>query len=345
MPPLISNTEILNNLLEGRNLDDLTSRLLMQRWLNNEISDVQTGAFLSALRVKGCTGVELSSMAEELLNVCNLPVERPDFFMVDTCGTGGDGANTFNISTAVAFVASSCGVKIAKHGNKSASGKVGSADVLLNLGLNLNCSLTKVISAINQIGITFLFAPLWHKSLIKLAPLRKDLGIRTVFNQLGPLVNPLRPNAQVLGVASEDLLEPMGTALLRMGMDRVIVVHGCGGLDEASLQGDNKLVFVEKGKLRFSKINISDFDQENISNEELVVSDSNSNELILKSVLNGSGKKSHKDVVALNSALVLWAAGLEDDLNEGFNRSLCSINQGDPWQKFLLLKNYLSSDI
>ena len=317
----------------------------MQRWLNNEISDVQTGAFLSALRVKGCTGVELSSMAEELLNVCNLPVERPDFFMVDTCGTGGDGANTFNISTAVAFVASSCGVKIAKHGNKSASGKVGSADVLLNLGLNLNCSLTKVISAINQIGITFLFAPLWHKSLIKLAPLRKDLGIRTVFNQLGPLVNPLRPNAQVLGVASEDLLEPMGTALLRMGMNRVIVVHGCGGLDEASLQGDNKLVFVEKGKLRFSKINISDFDQENISNEELVVSDSNSNELILKSVLNGSGKKSHKDVVALNSALVLWAAGLEDDLNEGFNRSLCSINQGDPWQKFLLLKNYLSSDM
>ena len=317
----------------------------MQRWLNNEISDVQTGAFLSALRVKGCTGVELSSMAEELLNVCNLPVERPDFFMADTCGTGGDGANTFNISTAVAFVASSCGVKIAKHGNKSASGKVGSADVLLNLGLNLNCSLTKVISAINQIGITFLFAPLWHKSLIKLAPLRKDLGIRTVFNQLGPLVNPLRPNAQVLGVASEDLLEPMGTALLRMGMDRVIVVHGCGGLDEASLQGDNKLVFVEKGKLRFSKINISDFDQENISNEELVVSDSNSNELILESVLNGSGKKSHKDVVALNSALVLWAAGVEDDLKEGFNRSLCSINQGDPWQKFLLLKNYLSSDI
>ena len=345
MPPLISNTEILNNLLEGRNLDDLTSRLLMQRWLNNEISDVQTGAFLSALRVKGCTGVELSSMAEELLNVCNLPVERPDFFMVDTCGTGGDGANTFNISTAVAFVASSCGVKIAKHGNKSASGKVGSADVLLNLGLNLNCSLTKVISAINQIGITFLFAPLWHKSLIKLAPLRKDLGIRTVFNQLGPLVNPLRPNAQVLGVASEDLLEPMGTALLRMGMNRVIVVHGCGGLDEASLQGDNKLVFVEKGKLRFSKINISDFDQENISNEELVVSDSNSNELILESVLNGSGKKSHKDVVALNSALVLWAAGVEDDLKKGFNRSLCSINQGDPWQKFLLLKNYLSSDI
>ena len=340
----LSNTEILNILLEGGNLDDITSRLLMQRWLNDDISDVQTGAFLSALRAKGCTGVELSSMAEELLKVCELPVARPNLYMVDTCGTGGDGANTFNISTAVAFVAASCGVRIAKHGNKSASGKVGSADVLLKLGLNLNCSLEKVISAVNEIGITFLFAPIWHKSLIKLAPLRKALGIRTVFNQLGPLVNPLRPNAQVLGVASEDLLEPMGSALLKMGMNRVIVVYGSGGLDEASLQGDNKLVFVENGKLRFSKINISDFNHENISNDQLVVTDCDSNEKILESVLKGSGKKSHKDVVALNAALVLWAAGIEDDLHKGFNKALFSINQGKSWEKFLLLKSYLSSD-
>ena len=344
MPANLSNPEILNILLEGGNLDELTSRLLMQRWLNDEISEVQTGAFLSALRAKGSSGVELSSMAEELLKVCELPVERPNLYMVDTCGTGGDGANTFNISTAVAFVAASCGVKIAKHGNKSASGRVGSADVLLNLGLNLNCSLNKVISAVNEIGITFLFAPVWHKSLIKLAPLRKALGIRTIFNQLGPLVNPLRPNAQVLGVASEDLLEPMGNALLKMGMNRVIVVYGSGGLDEASLQGDNKLVFVDKGKLRFSKINISDFNHENISNDKLVVSGTDSNEEILKSVLNGSGHKSHKEVVALNTALVLWAAGIEDDLHKGFNKALFSINQGNPWKKFLLLKTYLSSD-
>jgi anthranilate phosphoribosyltransferase len=340
----LSNVEILNILLEGGDLDDLTSKSLMQRWLNEEISDVQTGAFLGAFRAKGCTGVELSSMANELLNVCELPVARPNLYMVDTCGTGGDGANTFNISTAVAFVAASCGVKIAKHGNKSASGKVGSADVLMNLGLNLNCSLEKVISAVNEIGITFLFAPVWHKSLIKLAPLRKALGIRTVFNQLGPLVNPLRPNAQVLGVASEDLLEPMGSALLKMGMNRVIVVYGSGGLDEASLQGENKLVFVDEGKLRFSNLNISDFNQDNISNDNLVVSDKDSNEDILKSVLNGSGLKSHKDVVALNAALVLWASGTEDNLHEGFKKALFAIDKGKPWEKFLQLKTYLSSD-
>ena len=338
-----TNSEILDQLLYGQNLDEETSRSLMSRWLNDEILDVQTGGFLSALRAKGATGIELSSMAEVLLDACKLPVDRPDLFMVDTCGTGGDGANTFNISTAVAFVASSCGVNIAKHGNKSASGKVGSADVLLNLGINLNSPLERVISSIDEIGVTFLFAPVWHKSLIKLAPLRKALGIRTVFNQLGPLVNPLRPNAQVLGVASEDLLDPMANALSRMGMDRSLVVHGYGGLDEASLEGDNKIIFVDKGKLKHTKINVLDFNYQNESNNELKVSKDESYEDIFESVLKGSGKKAHLNVVALNTALVLWAAGLEDDINKGFKKALFSMSKAKPWSKFLLLKAYLEA--
>tara|TARA_A100001388_G_scaffold275900_1_gene262366 strand:- start:1093 stop:2121 length:1029 start_codon:yes stop_codon:yes gene_type:complete len=338
----LSNSDILNQLLKGKNLDNNAAKLLMQRWLNDEISEVETGALLVALRAKGATGIELSSMSNELLNACKLPSDRPDIFMVDTCGTGGDGANTFNISTAVAFVASACGVNIAKHGNKSASGKVGSADVLLNLGINLNCSLEKIISAIDEIGITFLFAPAWHKSLIKLAPLRKTLGIRTIFNQLGPLVNPLRPNAQVLGVASEDHLEPMAFALSKIGMNRAIVVHGFGGLDEASLEGDNKLIFVENGKLTNSKININQFNQENISNNDIVVSDNNSNEHILESVLKGHGNLAQKNVVALNTALVLWVAGIENNLNHGFNKALFSMSEATPWNKFLRLRTYLS---
>ena len=338
-----SNSEILDQLLYGNNLDDETASILMRRWLNEEILDVQTGAFLSAFRAKGATGTELSSMAEVLLNACKLPLARPNLYMIDTCGTGGDGANTFNISTAVAFVASACGVNIAKHGNKSASGKVGSADVLLNLGINLNSTLEKVISSIDQIGITFLFAPVWHKSLIKLAPLRKALGIRTVFNQLGPLVNPLRPNAQVLGVASDELLNPMASALSRMEMDRAIVVHGYGGLDEASLEGDNKIIFVEHGNLEHSIINVSDFNYKNTSNNDLIVSKDESYEDILKSVLNGSGQKAHMDVVALNTALVLWVAGIEDDIEKGFKKALFSMSKAKPWDKFLLLKNYLES--
>ena len=338
-----TNSEILDQLLNGINLDDHTSRGLMARWLNNEILDVQTGAFLSALRAKGATGTELSSMAEELLNACQLPIRRPDLYIVDTCGTGGDGANTFNISTAVAFVASSCGVNIAKHGNKSASGKVGSADVLLNIGINLNTSLEKIISSIDDIGITFLFAPIWHKSLIKLAPLRKALGIRTIFNQLGPLVNPLRPNAQVLGVASEDLLNPMASALNKMGMDRAIVVHGYGGLDEASLEGNNKIIFVDKGNLKHSQLNVSDFNIKNTSNIELVVSNNESYENIFKSVLNGTGQKAHLDVVALNTALVLWVSGIEDNIEKGFKQALYSMSKAKPWDKFLLFKDYLET--
>ncbi len=338
-----ANFEILNHLLNGKDLDAVTSSELMKRWLREEITDVQTGAFLSALRTKGATGTELSSMAEVLLNACELPLERPDLFMVDTCGTGGDGSNTFNISTAVAFVASSCGVNVAKHGNKSASGKVGSADVLLNLGVNLNSSLEKVISSIQDNGITFLYAPVWHKSLVKLAPLRKSLGIRTIFNQLGPLVNPIRPNAQVLGVASEKLLDPMASALSIMGMNRAIVVHGYGGLDEASLAGDNKIVFVEKGKLTYSKINITEFNYKNIANSDLVVSNDESYEDIMESVLKGTAKKAHLEVVALNTALVLWVSGVEDNLKEGFKKALFSMDNAKPWEKFLNLKTYLQT--
>jgi len=333
--------QFIEKIKKKENLTFDESKSAFELLMEGKAKEQEIFDFLTLLSAKGESSDEVAGGVFVLRNKSKrVNVEN----CVDTCGTGGDGANTFNISTAVAFVAASCGVKIAKHGNRSASGKVGSADVLLNLGLNLSCGLEKVISAVDEIGITFLFAPVWHKSLIKLAPLRKDLGIRTVFNQLGPLVNPLRPNAQVLGVASEDLLEPMGNALLKMGMNRAIVVHGAGGLDEASLQGENKLVFVENGELRFSELNISDFNHENIANEKLVVSDLESNEEILKSVLDGSGQKSHIDVVALNAALVLWAAGIEDDLNEGFNKALFSINKGDPWRKFLLLKNYLSAN-
>ena len=335
-------TSILDKLVDGNDLNELSARRLMNLWLTNEIQPVQTGALLAGLRAKGATGIELASMAKELLDFCNLPIQRPELYMLDTCGTGGDGANTFNISTAVAFVSSCCGVNIAKHGNRSASGKVGSADVLSNLGLNLNASLEKVILAVEEIGITFLFAPAWHKSLINLAPLRKNLGIRTIFNQLGPLVNPLRPNAQVLGVASEDLLYPMAVALDRMGMKRAIVIHGHGSLDEASLEGDNKLIFVDNGQITRSSINISDFGYKNFDNNNLTVSDNTSNEEILELVLNGKAHESQVNVVALNTALVLWAARKEENIEKGIGIALEKMNQGIPWKKLQDLKNYLN---
>ena len=334
-------TELLELILNGTDLSQENASYLMDKWLNDEITPVQTGAFLGGFRMKQATGDELAAMANVLLKACCLPISRPNLFLVDTCGTGGDGSNSFNISTAVAFVSSAYGVNISKHGNRSASGKVGSADVLANLGLNLNSSLDKVISAIENVGVTFLFAPAWHKSLINLAPLRKSLGVRTIFNQLGPLVNPVRPNAQVLGVASEDLLHPMASALKNLGMKRAIVINGFNGLDEASLEGDNKLILLNEGKLSESKLNISDFGFKNVSNSELVVKEGFSNEDILKSVLSGNGKEAHINAVALNTALVLWTAGLEDDFEIGINKALDTMKSGKPWEKFLKLKKFL----
>ena len=334
---------LLESLLAANDLTKEQSNYLMNSWLENKIEPVQTGAFLAAFRAKGVSGDELSAMAKILQDASKTPSDLPSFDLVDTCGTGGDGANTFNISTAVAFVSAALGVKIAKHGNRSASGKVGSADVLENLGLPLNVSSEKVVEALKNLGITFLFAPSWHPSLVNLAPLRKSLGVRTIFNLLGPLVNPLRPKSQVLGVAKADLLDPMSVALKGMGLKRAVVVHGAGGLDEASLAGANQFRFLDKDVIRSEIINPSDLGLTEISNESLKGDDLKTNSQILMSLLMGEGNKYHKEVVALNTALVLWVSGAEDDFSLGVKRSLDCLNTDKSWLLFKQLRDFLAT--
>ena len=333
---------LLEALLVGKDLNSVEAKALMNAWLKQELTEVQTGAFLAGLRSKGCSGIELSSMAEVLREACSLPVSIPSLFMVDTCGTGGDGADTFNISTAVSFLAASCGVTIAKHGNRSASGKVGSADVLEGLGIRLDAPLDRVVDAISKEKICFLFAPAWHPSLKNLGPLRKSLGVRTIFNLLGPLVNPLRPKAQVLGVAKHELLDPMSEALKTIGLERAVVVYGSGGLDEASIAGPNHVRFLEHGKLTSEVLDPSDFGISLISNEELKGGDLKHNMDILSSLLKGGGPIHHKQVVALNNSLVLWAAGLETDLNIGFKKSMSTLDSGEPWNVLQNLSTFLN---
>jgi len=345
MTPLnpITFSVILESLLSANDLTEEQSNYLMNSWLENKIEPVQTGALLAAFRAKGISGDELSVMAKILQDASKTTSNLPGFELVDTCGTGGDGANTFNISTAVAFVSAALGVKIAKHGNRSASGKVGSADVLENLGLPLNVSSGKVVEALKNLGITFLFAPSWHPSLVNLAPLRKSLGVRTIFNLLGPLVNPLRPKSQVLGVAKADLLDPISLALKGMGLKRAVVVHGAGGLDEASLAGPNQFRFLDKDVIRSEIINPSDLGLTEISNESLKGDDLNTNSQILMSLLKGEGNMHHKEVVALNTALVLWVSGAEDDLSLGVKRSLDCLNTDKSWLLFKQLKDFLTT--
>ena len=339
----VSFSEILESLLSFNDLKEEQSNFLMNSWINNKFEPVQTGALLAAFRAKGVSGEELSVMAQILQNAASLPpINPPNLHLVDTCGTGGDGANTFNISTAVAFVSAALGIKIAKHGNRSASGKVGSADVLENLGFPLNATSKQFIEALKIYGITFLFAPSWHPSLIKLAPLRKSLGVRTIFNLLGPLVNPLRPKSQVLGVAKSNLLDPMSVALKGMGLSKAVVVHGAGGLDEASLAGPNQFRFLDNNSIRSEIITPSDLGLTEVSNDSLKGKDLQSNSQILKSLLKGEGEKSHKEVVALNTALVLWVADLENNLSLGVQRSLDCLNSDKSWVLFEELRDFLT---
>lgn len=334
---------LLESVLQGDSLSADQAKALMEAWLAEELSDVQTGAFLAALRAKGMVAVELAAMASVLRQACPLPCERPALEMVDTCGTGGDGADTFNISTAVAFTAAACDVAVAKHGNRSASGKVGSADVLEGLGLQLKAPLAAVVEALSSTGVTFLFAPAWHPALVNLAPLRRSLGIRTVFNLLGPLVNPLRPQSQVLGVAREDLLDPMAGALQALGVDRSIVVHGAGGLDEASLSGANQLRFIEAGSIRSGSLRPQDLGLEEAPLADLCGGDLATNQTILQQVLQGEGTPAQRDVVAFNTALVLWVAGQETDLSKGAERARAVLSQGLAWNRLEALRLALAN--
>ena len=334
---------LLELLLCGESLSAAQATDLMQAWLSESLTPVQTGAFLAGLRAKGMEAEELAAMAAVLREACPLPCARPDRFLVDTCGTGGDGADTFNISTAVAFTAAACGVEVAKHGNRSASGKVGSADVLEGLGLNLKAPLQSVVDAIPAAGVTFLFAPAWHPALVNLAPLRRSLGVRTVFNLLGPLVNPLKPQAQVLGVAKKDLLDPMAGALQRLGLERAVVVHGAGGLDEASLAGPNELRFIEAGSIRSLQLSPDELGLAKADLEALKGGDLDCNQTILQQVLQGRGEPAQRDVVALNTALVLWAAGIDKDLSSAAARAAEALDQGLPWTRLEALRQHLAS--
>ncbi len=340
-PATLALPSLLEQLLRGEDLSGAQATALMQAWLAEQVPPVVTGALLAALRAKGVSGEELAAMAAVLRQACPLPGARPNLPLVDTCGTGGDGADSFNISTAVAFVAAACGAHVAKHGNRSASGRVGSADVLEALGIHLQAPQAAVVAALPATGVTFLFAPGWHPALVGLAPLRRSLGIRTVFNLLGPLVNPLQPEAQVLGVARPELLDPMADALARLGLRRAVVVHGAGGLDEASLQGSNQLRLVEGGSVRAETLDPLSLGLEPADNAALAGGDLATNRAILEAVLQGRGTAPQQAVVTLNAALVLWAAGVVDSIAAGCTQAAAALADGRAWGRLEALRTAL----
>lgn len=343
----------LQELLMGRSLSLEQSASLMHGWLSEEIPPVLSGAILAALQAKGVGADELAGMAQVLQAQSSRDgdLSRLPTALIDTCGTGGDGASTFNISTAVAFVAAAAGVPVAKHGNRSASSRVGSADVLEALGINLNASGEKVQAALSEVGITFLFAPGWHPALKVVAPLRKTLKVRTVFNLLGPLVNPLRPTGQVIGVFDPNLVGTVAHALRQLGTKQAIVLHGREKLDEAGLADSTDLAILSAGEVQVATLHPQELGLAPATTGAIRGGDVEENAEILRNVLQGKGTQAQQEVVALNAALAILVGGAipAGDYDKAIAPALQSnialafdiLHSGTAWSKLEQLVQFL----
>lgn len=341
---LINFSSLLSQLIEGQSLSQSQASQLMQGWLEEEIPAVLSGAILAAIQAKGVSAEELAGMAQVLKSQSiQQQTIKYDYPVIDTCGTGGDGASTFNISTAVAFIASAAGVKVAKHGNRSASSKVGSADVLEYLGINLTAPSVKVQAAVDEVGISFLFAPGWHPAMKSVAPLRRTLKIRTVFNLLGPLVNPLNPTGQVIGVYDSVFLNSMAEALNILKTPKAIVLHGREKLDEAGLGDATDLTMLNNGKVTPGIVNPQTLGLKPAPLGELKGGEVAENATILRNVLQGKGTQAQQDAVAINAALALQVGDIVPfgDHLQGVTIAQEIIKGGTAWTKLEELVRFL----
>jgi anthranilate phosphoribosyltransferase len=340
-------SNLLKQLLEGQSLSRTQAAELMQGWIKEAIPPELSGAILMALNFKGVCAEELTGMAEVLKSLSSVAINKSDYSqflpLIDTCGTGGDGASTFNISTAVAFVVAAAGVRVAKHGSRSASSLTGSADVLEALGVNLTATSEKVQAAVEEVGITFLFAPGWHPALKAVAPLRRNLKVRTVFNLLGPLVNPLNPTGQVIGVFDPKLIATMAEALHLLGTQTAIVLHGREKLDEAGLSDITDLAILKDGQVCLTTVNPQEVNVKAADITAVKGGNVQENAVILKEVLQGKGTQPQQDIVALNAALALQVAGVVPWLNHDQGVTLAKeiLQSGSPWTKLEQLIQFL----
>ncbi len=316
----------LAELMEGRDLNQEGARDVMRSIMDGEATPGQIGAFLVALRIKGETADEIAGCAEAMReHVLVVRPARTD--LVDTAGTGGDGAGTFNISTAAALVAAAAGAGVAKHGNRAVSSSSGSADVLEALGFNLELPPETIARSIDELGFGFLFAPTHHPAMRHAAPVRRDLATRTVFNVLGPLTNPAGARAQVVGVYAPELVPTIAEVLSRLGAERAFVVHGAAGVDELSPAGPNLVCEVANGQVRRREIDPLDLGIDRCAPDELRGGDPADNAETIRRIFSGA-EGGKRDAVLLNAAGAIAAGGLARDLGEGVGLAREAIDSG-----------------
>jgi anthranilate phosphoribosyltransferase len=319
-------SDILKIVLAGRALDRAQARAAMNSLIGGGVTDAQAGAFLAALRVRGETVPELVGFAQAM-RARAVPVRPKRRPLIDTCGTGGDGSGTFNISTTVAFIAAGAGAAVAKHGNRAVSSRSGSADVLEALGVRTNVSAKLVAECVDVAGVGFLFAPSHHPAFGRMVPIRRQLGARTVFNLLGPLSNPAGARRQLLGVYSPDLVKPVAEALKALGSEDAIVASSRDGMDELSLSGPTVVARLRGGRIAMSEVTPESVGLKRRPLKDLAGGDADRNAWITRAVLFGESGPA-RDVCLLNAAAALMVAGLARDWKDGLALAADSIDSG-----------------
>jgi anthranilate phosphoribosyltransferase len=319
---------ILKKLFDGGDLTFEETRVLIGEIMRAEHGTAVVAGILMALKIKGERPAEIGGAACALQEAA-IPVKTERRPLLDTCGTGGDGSHTFNISTAAAIVLASCGVAVAKHGNRAVSSRAGSADVLESLGVAIELGPEANGKLLDELGICFMFAPRYHPAMKNVMPVRQALGTRTLFNLIGPLSNPARPNAQVLGVYDAALLAPMGQALLELGCERAFVVHG-SGLDEFALHGPSQIVAVDGGGLRSLEVDPRSLGIEPAEMETLAGGNASENAALMRGILSGDDRGPRAAAVGLNAAAGLVVAGEEDDWSDAYKRVMAAMAAGEP---------------
>jgi anthranilate phosphoribosyltransferase len=318
----------------------------MREIMTGEATPAQIGAFLTSLRMKGETVDEITAFAVAMREHSVRISPHVQGRIVDTCGTGGDLLKTFNVSTTAAFISSGAGVTIAKHGNRSVTSKCGSADVLEALGVNLEANPSTVEKTIEQIGIGFMFAPAFHPAMKNAIIPRREIGIRTVFNILGPLTNPANANAQVLGVYDPKLVESMAKVLQRLGLEEALVVHGIDGLDEISIVGQTKLSWLKDGQITSKTIVPQDMKLKVVRSNEISGYNVLQSARIMVNILNGVEKEesARRQMALANAAAALLVGGKVDDLTSGVELGSEVIESGKAYEKLRQLVRYTNGD-
>lgn len=330
--------ENLSKIVRRQDLNEEQMSQMITEIFSGNTTDAQIGAMMAALATKGETFEELAGAARAMRRKA-LRIQVSASTVVDTCGTGGDGAHTFNISTTTAFVVAACGVTVAKHGNRSVSSQCGSADLLEALGVKLDIDPEIVEEAVRDIGIGFLFAPLFHGAMRYAAKARKEVGLRSIFNMLGPLTNPAGANCQLLGVYAPELTEMFANALQLLGAKRAFVVHGHDGLDEISVCAPTRVSELKDGLIRTYDIVPEQFFGEQAKPEDLLGGNPEENAGITRAILNGE-KGPKRNVVLINAAAALVAAEKAENMKDGIQLAQKAIDTGGAAEKMKALIDY-----